>query len=113
MNEVLPTVRCCWRAVTELGPGMTLARPALGQQGSRATLLIGAGATLTDNTIAQLVARGVESVAVLDPLPAAEQLAAATAAYEQRLDEIFGEPPADAATADLRAALRELGPCLC
>jgi hypothetical protein len=52
-------------------------------------------------------------VAVLDPLPAAEQLAAATAAYEQRLDEIFGEPPADAATADLRAALRELGPCLC
>lgn len=108
-----PWEHFCWRAVTELQPGMVLARPARATQGSRATLLIGAGATLTESTIAQLLARGVECVAVYEACPDAAEWAAIDAAYENRLQQIFGAEVADEACAQLLAAVRQLGPCVC
>ncbi|WP_371322741.1 hypothetical protein VX159_09975 [Dechloromonas sp. ZY10] len=103
----------CWRAVTELQAGMVLARPARAAHGSRATLLIGAGATLTESTITQLIARGVECVAVLEACPGDAEWATAEAAYQQRLQQIFGGEPEDRGCIELLAALRQLGPCLC
>lgn len=104
---------CCWRATSELQPGMVLARPIVGAQGSRATLLIGAGGTLTEATIAQLVMRGIECAAVLEPVAVPlEVLAAERSAYQARLQQIFGSQP-DPSCQSLYTALLDLGPARC
>lgn len=114
MNEAqAEQAHFCWRGVTELQAGMVLARPARAAHGSRATLLIGAGATLTESTIAQLIARGVECVAVLEACPGDAEWAAVEVAYQQRLQQIFGGEPSDQGCSELLAALHKLGPCLC
>lgn len=108
-----PGAPICWRTVVELQAGMVLARPAVGTQGGRATLLIGAGAVLGESTIAQLIARGVDCVAVFAaPLEDSVQ-AERQAAHEARLREIFGGDGSHGGCAGLLAAMCKLGPCRC
>lgn len=104
--------RYCWRAISELRPGMVLARPVLGQRGGQAALRIASGARLTSDSIGQLLLNGVECAAVYEPDPAPLADPALHTRYEARLREIFGNSPA-ASCQELFAALLKLGPCTC
>lgn len=103
----------CWIPTADLVPGMVIARPVQGGHGNQVTLRIAVGNSLTSNTIAQLVNKGVECVAVCRDAPPDEAArAAALRRHEQRLAEIFGDQP-DAACRLLLDALRACGPSAC
>lgn len=103
----------CWVSIAELEPGMVLARPVIGGTGMHATIHVAAGSLVTGSTIAQLINKGVECVAVEQlTAPDPEAFATKVQAFEARLDEIFGPAP-DASCALLLAALKEDGPCQC
>ena len=73
---------------------MVLSRPVLGLSGMRATILLAAGSTITPSTIAQLVNKAVECVAVRqDPPLDQDSYAKQVRQYESRLHEIFGPDP--------------------
>ena len=94
-----------WLPTLALRPGMVIARPVEGYSGALMTMYLAAGAVISGNTIAQLIVKGVECVAVCEDSPldaAADALAAAS--FQQRLDAIFGPQP-DPACSALRAAL--------
>jgi len=102
-----------WLPITAVQEGMVTARPVVGLAGVLETMFIAVGSTITANTIAQMVNKGVECVAVFDP-PTAD-LADATrlrASFESRLQEIFGAEPDDACRA-LMNALLQAQPTLC
>lgn len=103
----------CWRATMDLEPGMVIARPVVGTTGSRATMHLAIGSVITADTLAQLVNKGVECVAVMDDhAPDAETYAAIVDRYQARLREIF-EPEPDASCRPLFDALIKNGPLEC
>ena len=103
----------CWIPTADLAPGMVIARPVQGGHGNQVTLRIAVGSSVTSNTIAQLVNKGVECVAVrLDAAPDEAARTAAAAGHEQRLAEIFGDQPNEACRR-LRDALLACGPSAC
>lgn len=103
----------CWLPIARLTPGMVIARPVQGGHGNQVTLRIAVGTSVTTSTIAQLVNKGVECVAVRqDAAPDEAARAAAVACHEQRLAEIFGDQPNDACR-HLRDALLACGPSTC
>jgi hypothetical protein len=92
---------------------MVTARPVVGLAGARETLFISIGSTMTASTIAQLMAKDVECVAVLDPLPPdCSDSSRTVALFQGRLKEIFGPAP-DAACQALMDALVLAQPTLC
>lgn len=104
----------CWIPTMDVEPGMVLAKQVVEGGGGHAIILLAVGSEITANTIAQLINKGIECVAVRQAVTAesvalyAENLKA----YTARLDEIFGENP-DAPCQALRAALIQDGPCQC
>lgn len=103
----------CWIPIADVAPGMVIARPVYGGAGHQVTLHLAVGSSITSNTIAQLINKGVECVAVQqDNPPDAATYAALVAQHEARLHAIFGPTP-DAHCQPLLAALIADGPCLC
>ncbi len=85
-----------WLSVMELEPGMVTARPVFGNSGLQMTIHLATGSPLTASTIAQLVNKGVECVAVLQESPLDETSYANTVnQYESRLRQIFGPEPSE------------------
>jgi len=83
-----------WIPTMELEPGMVIARPVFGGPGMQVTIHLSVGSAITASTIAQLVNKGVECVAVLqDPQPDAATCANSVCQYESRLHQIFGPDP--------------------
>lgn len=113
-DKNLDTQSYRWLPTMDLEPEMVLARPVFGGgSGNQLTMRLGVGSTLTASTIAQLVNKGVECVAVYrveDPDPVAQ--AHLVECYQQRLKEIFGNEP-DPACRHLFDALIEEGPSSC
>ena len=73
---------------------MVIARPVLGLSGMRATILLAVGSIITASTIAQLINKAVECVAVRqDSPPDQGSYAKRVRQYESRLHEIFGPDP--------------------
>ena len=106
-------LRSCWVSTIALKPGMVLARPVSAAAGGYATMSLPAGATLAEETIGQMIVKGIECVAVLNTEPMGEaDYAVATQAYEARLGQIFGPQPSDHCQALLDALLRR-GPMPC
>lgn len=102
-----------WRATMDLEPGMVIARPVVGTSGSRATMHLAIGSVITADTLAQLVNKGVECVAILDDHPPdPETYADIVLRYEARLREIF-EPEPDQTCRPLFDALIKNGPLEC
>ena len=94
-----------WLPTLALLPGMVIARPVQGYSGPLMTMYLAAGSVISGNTVAQLIVKGVECVAVRDDTPPdAAADAQACAGFQQRLDAIFGAQPSAACSA-LRAAL--------
>jgi hypothetical protein len=103
---------CVWLPTVALQPGMTVARPVVGNSGVLETMYLAVGSTITTHTIAQMVVKGVECVAVRDDAaPEAASAAAAETAFRQRLAEIFGPQP-DAGCRALMDALLLARPML-
>jgi hypothetical protein len=99
-------LRPIWISTQDLQPGMVIAESVQGVTGGYATLKISAGCVLSEETIVQLVVKGIECVAIVNPTPLPEQdYDAACKAYEARLREIFGEPPAPDCLALMNALL--------
>ena len=97
----------------ELNPGMVLAKPVSASSGGYATMSLSAGGMLTEETIAQLVVKGIECVAVVNTDPvSASQYAQAVHSYEARLHQIF-EPTPNAHCQDLLTAMLLRGPMPC
>ena len=65
-------LRPCWRLTIELKEGMVLAKPVVASSGGYATMSLGAGGVLTEETIAQLMVKGIECVAVTNTDPPSE-----------------------------------------
>ncbi len=73
---------------------MVIARPVFGGSGMQMTIHLAVGSTITASTIAQLINRGVECVAVQQDAPLDEATyATLVGEYESRLHEIFGPVP--------------------
>ena len=73
---------------------MVIARPVFGGPGIQVTIHLAIGSTITASTIAQLVNKGVECVAVLqDTQPDAAISASLVRQYESRLHQVFGPDP--------------------
>lgn len=103
----------CWKPTVNLEPGMVIARPVYGGQGNQLTIHLAVGSAITASTIAQLINKGVECVAVVeDAPPDAAAYARLAERHEARLREIFGAAP-DADCRPLFEALVEDGPCPC
>ncbi len=103
----------CWIPTADLAPGMVIARPIQGGHGNQLTLRIAVGSSITSNTIAQLVNKGVECVAVRRDAPTGESASSeALRRHERRLAEIFGDPPHEACR-PLYDALLACGPPAC
>lgn len=89
---------------------MVLAKPLVQGMGSTATSLLAAGSRVTASTIAQIINRGVECVAVQNKTRANEEASATCAVqYEARLHQIFGKRP-DKDCQELLLALLAEGP---
>ena len=103
----------CWMPIINVEVGQVLAKPLLSGTGMHASLHLAAGFQLTASTIAQLINKGIECVAVVQETPPdAEAYAAIVRQYESRLQEIFGPDP-DPNCRALLDALLEDGPCQC
>lgn len=101
-----------WLPTVDVQPGMSVARPLVGHAGSVETMYVAVGAPITAQTIAQMVVKGVECVAVLDAAGAPDARTAPQAeAFERRLVEIFGATPNPPCQA-LMDALRRARPVL-
>ena len=101
-----------WLPTMTLAPGMVTARPVVGLFDAQETMYVAVGSTITGNTIAQMVAKGVECVAVFDSI-ARDDVSdgALDTPFVKRLDEIFGPDPNPACQA-LRDALIVAEPTL-
>ena len=99
-----------WLATMDLEPGMIIARPVVGTTGSRITMHLAIGSAITADTIAQLMNKGVECVAVMDDADMPPEIPDdAVVRYETRLREIF-EPVPDISCRPLFDALIKYGP---
>ena len=99
-----------WIPTEELKPGMVIADAVSGSSGSYATLRISAGGVISEETIAQLLVKGIECVAIVNTAPLTEpDYALAQQRYAARLEEIFGAAP-HADCLALMAALIAKGP---
>jgi hypothetical protein len=97
----------------ELEPGMVIARPVFGGPGMQLTIHLAVGNAITAGTIAQLVNKGVECVAVLqNTRPDAATYAEIVCRYDSRLHEIFGPDPDENCRPLLEALLAD-GPGQC
>lgn len=102
-----------WRATTDVAPGMVTARPVVGTSGSRATMHLAIGSVISVDTLAQLVNKGVECVAVWDDRPPDAALYAQSVdRYQARLRQIFEAEP-DETCRPLFDALVGYGPLEC
>jgi hypothetical protein len=102
-----------WLPTITVEPGMTIARPISGMSGVRETMYVAIGSTITANTIAQMIAKGVECVAVFDPLPPdSSDYEHSAASFKARLQTIFGPAP-NAGCQALMDALMLAQPTLC
>lgn len=102
-----------WIPTMDLEVGMVLAKPVLTGTGMHASLHLAAGTPVTAGTIAQLVNKGIECVAVTQHAPPEPDISIQEArCYEARLQEIFGPDP-DPHCRALRDALLADGPSLC
>lgn len=113
-GSILPALpRCRWVPTLSLLPGMVIERPVVGGAGMLMTMHLGVGSVITTSTIAQIINKGVECVAVRaeEPVDAAA-FAEAAAAHAARLHEIFGPAP-DEHCLPLLNVLLEEGPALC
>lgn len=91
LGEMAEAVGHCWLPVELLRSGMIVARPVVGEIKGRVSIMFGEGLGLTAETIAQLMVKGVECVAVVDENPLSdEELLQRQRAYEARLRVIFG-----------------------
>ena len=106
-------LRPVWRTTLELQAGMVIAKPVSAASGGYATMSLSAGGTITEETIAQMMVKGIECVAVFntDP-PAVPEYARATEQYAARLRQIFGPEPTPNCQALLDALLQR-GPMPC
>lgn len=112
-GDAAPAYRYCWMPALSLEPGMVIARPVFGRTGRQLSIHLGQGTVLTAATIDQLLNKGVECVAVENPVPRDDEAyARALAAYETRLREIFGAVPTESC-APLFLALLDGGPSEC
>lgn len=103
----------CWLPTLDVEPGMVLARPVVGGSGMRVSIQLATGSALTASTIAQLINKGVECVAVVQQdAPDPEVFAANVRRHEDRLHEIFGPAPNEHCRPLLDALLAD-GPCQC
>ncbi len=98
-------LRYRWLPTLAVVPGMVVARPVVGLTGVRETMYLAMGASVTAETIAQMVVKGVECVAVVDSSSVnPDDDALARGRFRARLDEIFGTSP----DADCQALLDAL-----
>ena len=106
-------LRPCWVSTMALKPYMVLAKSVSAASGGYATMSLPAGATLAEETIGQMIVKGIECVAVLNTEPMSEaDYALATQSYEARLGQIFGPERTEHCQALLDALLRR-GPMPC
>ena len=106
-------LRPCWRLTIELKAGMVLAKPVVASSGGYATMSLGAGGALAEETIAQLLVKGIECVAVVNTDPPSEgDYAKEMRGYEERLRQIF-EPAPNAHCEGLLNAMLQRGPMPC
>ena len=106
-------LRPCWLSTLEIKPGMVLAKPVSAASGGYATMSLPAGVTIAEETIGQMIVKGIECVAVLNTEPMdAQDYAVATQAYEARLQQIFGPQRTEHCQALLDALLIR-GPMPC
>jgi hypothetical protein len=112
-SQPLPACNYRWLPTKLVEPGMVTARPVVGLSGPLETMFIAIGSPLTANTLSQMVAKGVECVAVLSPPVANYSDANQSAiAFLARLQEIFGPEP-DAPCSALMNAVIQAQPTLC
>ncbi len=95
-----------WVATPDLQPGMVIADAVLGSAGGYATLKISPGGVISDETIVQLMVKGIECVAIVNAAPMSEaDFALACSAHAARLQEIFSATSQPASLALLNALL--------
>ena len=112
-SQATARLRPLWRPTLELQAGMVIAKTVTASSGGYATMTLSAGGTIEDATIAQLIVKGVECVAVVNTAPPSEaDYALATDHYQTRLQHIFGATPNPHCQALLDALLRR-GPVPC
>ena len=106
----LPSYR--WVPIMDVEAGMVTARPVIAGGEKQSAILIGVGSTVTASTIAQLINKGIECIAVeMDPAnsPSEADCIDQAQRYHARLDEIFGATP-DEHCRPLLDALVKMGP---
>jgi len=90
-EDVRPDPAARWIAIEVAEPGMVLARPVIAARQRVVSMKLGPGAVLTSDLLAQLIARGVECVGVVDEVPPDDEAREARhSRHRQRLEEIFG-----------------------
>jgi hypothetical protein len=102
-----------WIPTTAIEPGMVTARPIITGGENQVAIRIGVGSTITASTIAQLINKGVECIAIeanSSDLPDEADYTEQVEKYQARLSEIFGTTP-DENCRPLFDALIETGPC--
>jgi hypothetical protein len=82
--------------------GMVLASEVLDHQGS---VLLPAGAALSEQLLTSMRRRGIDSVRIVDDSVSSAELEAERERVAQRLDHLFRRPDGGAAQAQLRAEL--------
>ena len=98
----VPSTR--WLPLEEVVPGMVLAHAVVSTHNRVMDFMVSEGTELSEGILAQLIARGIECVAVHDhhPLSPAEYYTLQTA-YVRRLQMIFGAEQAALMPADVRS----------
>lgn len=106
-------LRPCWRPTMALKPGMVLAKPVSASSGGYATMTLSPGGIIAEETIAQLIVKGIDCVAVVNTNPlSARDYALSLKKYQTRLQQIFGPEPNVHCQALLQAMLAR-GPMPC
>ncbi len=101
-----------WMPITDIEPGMVTARPVIAGGEKQSAILIAVGSTVTASTIAQLINKGIECIAVQvdsSTIPSEADRIDQRQRYQDRLGEIFGATPAENCR-PLFDALVKLGP---
>lgn len=108
--DCLPPYR--WVPIMDIETGMVTARPVIAGGEKQSAILIAVGSTVTASTIAQLINKGIECIAVevdSSASPSEESRIDQSQKYQDRLSEIFGATP-DENCRPLFDALVKLGP---
>lgn len=109
----VPPQRHQWLPIMSVVPGMVVARPVVGLSGVRETMYIAIGSPISTQTIAQLIVKGVECLAVIAPDDVETHVVADLVNSRiSRLQEIFGNEPNESCR-KLMTALASAGTSLC